>query len=105
MPDKPLSWFFARCPNWAECNCWLAGGSPEKVAAKWNRRTSPIPKIRAAVERMIGTTNIPLSAARVRVAAIEEVLEILDGIESSETNVKVMAAPLAGATVETEVEP
>jgi hypothetical protein len=86
MPDKPLSWFFARCPNWAECNCWLAGGSPEKVAAKWNRRTSPIPQIRAAVERMFGTTNIPLSAARVRVAAIEEVLEILDGIESSETN-------------------
>ena len=35
---------------------------------------------------MFGTTNIPLSAARVRVAAIEEVLEILDGIESSETN-------------------
>jgi hypothetical protein len=57
-------------------------------AAKWNRRTSPIPQIRAAVERMIGTTNIPLSAARVRVAAIEEVLEILDGIESSETNDK-----------------
>jgi hypothetical protein len=52
------------------------------------RMTSPIPKIRAAVERMIGTTNIPLSAARVRVAAIEEVLEILDGIESSETNNK-----------------
>ena len=87
QPDRPKSWFFAWCKNRPECNAWLAGESPEKVAEKWNRRTSPIPEIRAAVERIIGTTNIPLSAARVRVTAIEEVLEILDGIESSETNV------------------
>jgi hypothetical protein len=39
-------------------------------------------QIRAAVERMIGTTNLPLSAARVRVATIEEVLDILDNIET-----------------------
>lgn len=86
MPDRPKSWFFAWCKNRPDCNSWLAASSPEAVAEKWNRRTSPIPKIRAAVERMIGTTNIPLSAARVRVAAIEEVLEILDGVEPSEPN-------------------
>ena len=86
LPDRPESWFFAWCCRRPECSCWLAASSPEAVAEIWNRRTSPIPKIRAAVERMIGTTNIPLSAARVRVSAIEEVLEILDGIESSQTN-------------------
>lgn len=91
QPDRPKSWFFAWCKNRPDCNAWLAASSPKAVAEIWNRRTSPIPKIRAAVERMIGTTNIPLSAARVRVSAIEEVLEILDGIESSETNAQVVA--------------
>ncbi len=113
QPDRPKSWFFAWCKNRPECNAWLAASSPEEVAAKWNRRAANlmeqwrhralsatkqadywseysaklIPAVRAKVEGMIATTNIPLSAARVRMAAIEEVLEILDGIESSETNV------------------
>jgi hypothetical protein len=62
------------------------------------RNAKLIPAVRAKVEGMISTTNIPLSAARVRMAAIEEVLEILDGIESGETN----ASAMAPATLEPE---
>jgi transposase-like protein len=39
MPDRPRTWFFAWCKNRPECNCWLADGSPEKVAGIWNRRS------------------------------------------------------------------
>lgn len=38
MPDRPKSWFFARCKDWKGCCAWLAAGSPEKVAEKWNLR-------------------------------------------------------------------
>ena len=60
------------------------GNDPDTVACElvWMRHR--LAEIRAKVEAMIGTTNIPLSAARVRMAAIEEVLEIIDGIKSSE---------------------
>lgn len=41
-----------------------------------------ISDIRKKVEALISTANIPLAAARVRVAAIVQVLEIIDGSES-----------------------
>lgn len=120
QPDRPKSWFFAWCENRPECNAWLAASSPEDVAGKWNRRAANLMEqwrhramsatkqadywseysaklihaVRAKVEGMIAMTNIPLSAAWVRMAAIEEVLAILDGIESSQTNVERIRAEI-----------
>jgi hypothetical protein len=42
MPDRPRSWFFARCVDWKGCCAWLAAKSPEAVALKWNMRSNDL---------------------------------------------------------------